>query len=118
LQVGLTAVSIIGKLAYSYDLGAWSFLEGIMNARSHPNILFWNITRFNPFYCLLEVSCCLGCLLCVLQHRQHCQWFAWHLACARILRRVRRSMHLLCSGQSIQVCRKRASPIPPAVVHA
>lgn len=57
LQVGLTAVSLVGKLAYSYDLGAWGFLEGIMNARSHPNILFWNITRFNPFYCLLEVSC-------------------------------------------------------------
>lgn len=60
LQVGLTAVSLVGKLAYSYDLGAWGFLEGIMNARSHPNILFWNITRFNPFYCLLEVGCVLG----------------------------------------------------------
>jgi hypothetical protein len=56
LQLGLTLVSLVGKLAYSYDLGAWGFLEGMMNARSHPNILFWNITRFNPFYCMLEVS--------------------------------------------------------------
>lgn len=55
LQLGLTLVSVVGKLAYSYDLGAWGFLEGVMNARSHPNILFWNITRFNPFYCMLEV---------------------------------------------------------------
>jgi hypothetical protein len=55
LQLGLTLVSLVGKLAYSYDLGAWGFLEGMMNARNHPNILFWNITRFNPFYCMLEV---------------------------------------------------------------
>lgn len=55
LLLGLTLVSVVGKLAYSYDLGAWGFLEGVMSARSHPNILFWNITRFNPFYCLLEV---------------------------------------------------------------
>lgn len=56
LQVGLTLVSVVSKLAYSYDLGAWSFLEGMMSARNHPNIIFWNITRFNPFYCLLEVG--------------------------------------------------------------
>lgn len=55
VQVGLTLVSVVSKLAYSYDLGAWGFLEGIMSARNHPNILFWNITRFNPFYCMLEV---------------------------------------------------------------
>jgi len=56
VQVGLTLVSVVSKLAYSYDLGAWSFLEGMMGPRNHPNILFWNITRFNPFYCLLEVG--------------------------------------------------------------
>lgn len=55
MQVGLTLVSVVAKLAYSYDLGAWTFLEGMMSARSHPNMLFWNITRFNPFYCMLEV---------------------------------------------------------------
>jgi hypothetical protein len=55
VQVGLTLVSLVSKLAYSYDLGAWTFLEGMQSARSHPNILLWNVTRFNPFYCLLEV---------------------------------------------------------------
>jgi hypothetical protein len=60
LQVGLTLVSVVAKLAYSYDLGAWGFLEGMMSARNHPNILFWNITRFNPFYCMLEVGATVG----------------------------------------------------------
>jgi hypothetical protein len=60
LQVGLTLVSVVAKLAYSYDLGAWGFLEGMMSARNHPNILFWNITRFNPFYCMLEVGAIAG----------------------------------------------------------
>lgn len=50
----------MAKLAYSYDLGAWGFLEGMMSARNHPNILFWNITRFNPFYCMLEVGANAG----------------------------------------------------------
>jgi hypothetical protein len=48
-------VSLLPKLAYSYDLGAWSLLEGVTSARAHPNLLLWNVTRFNPFYCLLEV---------------------------------------------------------------
>lgn len=53
LLVALTLVSLLGKLAYSYDLGVWGLLEGV--ARSHPNLLLWNVTRFHPFYCLLEV---------------------------------------------------------------
>lgn len=49
----LTGLSLLAKLAYSYDLGTWGLLEGV--ARSHPNLLLWNVTRFHPFYCLLEV---------------------------------------------------------------
>jgi peptidoglycan/LPS O-acetylase OafA/YrhL len=51
----LTGVSLLGKLAYSYDLGAWSILEGVTPARAHPNLLLWNVTRFHPFYALVEV---------------------------------------------------------------
>lgn len=42
-------------MAYSYDLNCWGIMEGMCSARSHPNLLFWNIIRFNPFYCMLEV---------------------------------------------------------------
>ena len=49
----LFGLSLLGKLAYSYDLAAWSLLEGV--ARAHPNLLLWNVTRFHPFYALLEV---------------------------------------------------------------
>eukprot|EP00879_Flechtneria_rotunda_P014310 GHRR01014950.1.p1 GENE.GHRR01014950.1~~GHRR01014950.1.p1 ORF type:complete len:377 (+),score=89.48 GHRR01014950.1:54-1184(+) len=55
LLVVLTAVSLTSKLAYSYDLGVWSIMEGMTGPKAHPNILLWNVTRFNPFYCLLEV---------------------------------------------------------------
>lgn len=55
LLLALTGISLLGKLAYSYDLGTWGILEGMATARSHPNLLFWNITRFHPFYALLEV---------------------------------------------------------------
>ena len=26
-----------------------------MSAKAHPNNIFWNVTRFHPFYALLEV---------------------------------------------------------------
>jgi hypothetical protein len=61
-QLGLTGVSLVSKLAYSYDLGAWTFLEGMMGPKQHPNMLLWNVTRFNPFYCLLEVRVCVCCV--------------------------------------------------------
>ncbi|KIY98635.1 hypothetical protein MNEG_9324 [Monoraphidium neglectum] len=51
----LTAVSLVGKLAYSYDLNAWTLLEGVTPPRAHPNQFFWNVTRFHPFYAVLEV---------------------------------------------------------------
>lgn len=49
----LTAVSLIAKIAYSYDLNVWTAMEGMM--RKHPNLVFWNNTRFNPFYAFVEV---------------------------------------------------------------
>ncbi|KAL4443533.1 hypothetical protein ABPG75_011270 [Micractinium tetrahymenae] len=55
LLAALTGVSLLGKLAYSYDLKAWGIMEGILSARAHPNTLLWNVTRFHPFYCLLEI---------------------------------------------------------------
>jgi hypothetical protein len=55
LLAGLTAVSLLGKLAYSYDLNAWTLMEGIVAARAHPNLLLWNVTRFHPFYALVDV---------------------------------------------------------------
>eukprot|EP00878_Enallax_costatus_P017199 GHUV01018057.1.p1 GENE.GHUV01018057.1~~GHUV01018057.1.p1 ORF type:complete len:411 (+),score=79.68 GHUV01018057.1:184-1416(+) len=61
---GLTMVSLISKLAYSYDLNCWGILEGMCSAKSHPNMLFWNVTRFNPFYCMLEVL--MGAAACRL----------------------------------------------------
>lgn len=51
----LTLTSLAAKVAYSYDLNCWGIMEGMCSARSHPNLLFWNIIRFNPFYCMLEV---------------------------------------------------------------
>lgn len=55
LLAGLTLVSLVSKVAYSYDLNCWGILEGMCSAKTHPNLMCWNITRFNPFYCLLEV---------------------------------------------------------------
>jgi peptidoglycan/LPS O-acetylase OafA/YrhL len=53
--VCLSGILLIPRLAYSYDLGVWSIMEGLLNARTHPNIAFWNSIRFNPFYALLEM---------------------------------------------------------------
>ena len=54
-MVGLTVASALPKLAYSYDLGAWGLMEGMLSPRAHPNLMFWNNIRFNPFYALIEV---------------------------------------------------------------
>lgn len=55
LMFTLIAISVLAKLSYSYDLNTWFIFEGLSSPRNHPNILLWNVTRFNPFYCLLEV---------------------------------------------------------------
>lgn len=52
--ITLTVISLVAKFAYSYDLGAWAFFEGTMAAKAHPNLLLWNVTRFHPFYALIE----------------------------------------------------------------
>jgi len=49
----LTGTSLVAKLAYSYDLNVWGMLEGV--ARSHPSMPFWNLTRFSPFFAVIEV---------------------------------------------------------------
>ena len=64
LLAGLTVCSLLGKLAYSYDLGLWTAMEGVLAARAHPNLLLWNVTRFHPFYALLEVL--MGVVACRL----------------------------------------------------
>ena len=45
----LVIVSLLAKLAYSYDLNAWGFMEGVMSAKTHPNWLYFNSVRFSPF---------------------------------------------------------------------
>lgn len=37
----LQGISLLGKLAYSYDLNAWALLEGVTSARAHPNLMMW-----------------------------------------------------------------------------
>lgn len=41
LCCAVQGVSLLGKLAYSYDLNAWTLLEGVTSARAHPNLMFW-----------------------------------------------------------------------------
>jgi hypothetical protein len=65
----LTAFSLLGKLAYSYDLGAWTLLEGFMAPRAHPNLLLWNVTRFHPFYAACEVLIGVAAVRLVMTER-------------------------------------------------
>jgi peptidoglycan/LPS O-acetylase OafA/YrhL len=65
----LTACSLLGKLAYSYDLGAWTLLEGFLAPRLHPNLLLWNVTRFHPFYAALEVLIGVAAVRLVMTER-------------------------------------------------
>lgn len=51
----LVIVSLLAKLAYSYDLNAWGFMEGVMSAKTHPNWLYFNSVRFSPFNALVDV---------------------------------------------------------------
>jgi len=44
--------------------GVWGVMEGLLSARTHPNIAFWNSIRFNPLYALLEML--LGVVACRL----------------------------------------------------
>lgn len=51
----LIIVSLLAKIAYSYDLNAWGFMEGMMSAKTHPNWLYFNSVRFSPFNALIDV---------------------------------------------------------------
>ena len=51
----LVVISLLAKLAYSYDLNAWGFMEGVMSAKGHPNWLYFNSVRFSPFNALIDV---------------------------------------------------------------
>ena len=66
----LTCVSLLMKLAYSYDCDAWMFLEGMMAAKTHPNWMFWNATRFSPFAALVDVL--IGCVACRMVTVREC----------------------------------------------
>ena len=67
----LTAVSVIAKVAYSYDTNGWFFMEGIMSPRTHPSWLFWNAVRFSPFMALVEVL--IGCVAARLVMVKECK---------------------------------------------
>ena len=56
----LTAVSLVAKIAYSYDTNGWFFMEGTMSPKTHPSWMFWNATRFSPFMALVEIL--IGCV--------------------------------------------------------
>jgi peptidoglycan/LPS O-acetylase OafA/YrhL len=66
----LTAISLLMKLAYSYDCNAWFFMEGMMAAKTHPNWMFWNQTRFSPFAALIDVL--IGCVACRMVTTREC----------------------------------------------
>jgi len=60
----LTGISLLAKVAFTYDLGAWTIFEGITPAKLHPNVMLWNMQRFHPFYAVLEVL--MGAVACRL----------------------------------------------------
>merc|ERR1719353_218622 len=47
--------SLLPKLWYSWTLDAWTIMEGMLNARTHPNIALFNVMRFNPVFALVEL---------------------------------------------------------------
>ncbi|CAE7556269.1 unnamed protein product [Symbiodinium sp. CCMP2456] len=51
----LTLLSLVPKVAYSNDLHAWGIMEGMLNAKTHPNYALFNSIRFSPLGALLEV---------------------------------------------------------------
>ncbi|CAL1153147.1 unnamed protein product, partial [Cladocopium goreaui] len=56
----LTLVSLVPKIAYSSDLHSWGIMEGMLNAKTHPNYAVFNSLRFSPLGALLEVSTCVA----------------------------------------------------------
>jgi peptidoglycan/LPS O-acetylase OafA/YrhL len=60
----LTVCSLLPKLAYSYDLQAWTIFEGDLNKKTHPNYALFNSLRFSPLNALLEIL--MGAVACRL----------------------------------------------------
>lgn len=58
----LTIVSLLPKIGYCYDHGAWQFMEGAMTKM--PNLAIFNTMRFSPFFAVMEVM--LGFVACRL----------------------------------------------------
>ena len=52
------------KLGYLHDLNAWSIFEGVGNPKNHPNLAIFNMQRFSPVFCVMEVL--LGAAACRL----------------------------------------------------
>jgi peptidoglycan/LPS O-acetylase OafA/YrhL len=55
-------VYLLPKLGYLYDLNAWGIFEGVVNPKAHPNLALFNMQRFNPVFCAMEVL--LGAAAC------------------------------------------------------
>jgi hypothetical protein len=53
--VALCLCSLLPKIWYSWTLDAWTIMEGMLNARTHPNIALFNVMRFNPVFALVEL---------------------------------------------------------------
>eukprot|EP00873_Tetraselmis_striata_P004256 jgi/Tetstr1/424520/TSEL_015048.t1 len=51
----LTVLSLLAKVAYTYDLGVLTLFEGTLSPRAHPDQMLWNMQRFHPFFATLEV---------------------------------------------------------------
>lgn len=64
ILVFLTLLSLLAKVSYSYDLNAWFIFEGTLSAKTHPNYVHFNATRFSPFAALLEML--MGATACRL----------------------------------------------------
>jgi len=58
----LTVLSLLPKLVYCHVAGGWHFLEGAIP--NHPNLMLFNIVRFNPVCSVPEVM--LGMVACHL----------------------------------------------------
>lgn len=67
----LTLVSLVPKIAYSSDLHSWGIMEGMLNAKTHPNYAVFNSLHFSPLGALLEVLMgAAACRLVMLDHPQ------------------------------------------------
>jgi len=67
----LTLLSLVPKIAYSSDLHSWGIMEGMLNAKTHPNYAVFNVLRFSPLGALLEVLMgAAACRLVMLDHPQ------------------------------------------------